>query len=167
MIEHRAQDLDELTVPVSVALKLGADLGQRGRQSPVFERRTIAQGAGLLHQNRQIMPGIVDNLVAPEVAWVDAALVFVLGLMATNDLANRRPRHRQRANDLLDRAVLLKIGAPYIADFVHANHHRQPFQADQGQKEERWHNSSKGVGIGRDTPPLGGHYCKRFYTYGA
>ena len=39
MIENRAQDLDELTVCISVRLQLGADLGQRGRQIPVLERR--------------------------------------------------------------------------------------------------------------------------------
>ena len=47
-------------------LELGADLGQRGRQSPIFEWSAIAQGAGLLHQHRQVMPGIVDDLIAPE-----------------------------------------------------------------------------------------------------
>ncbi len=55
VIQHRAQYLDELSVPVGVLLQLGADLGQRGRQCPILERGAVAQGAGLLHQDRQIM----------------------------------------------------------------------------------------------------------------
>jgi len=34
-------------------------------------------------------------------------------------------------------SVLLKVGAPDIADLVHANHPHQPFPADEGQKEGR------------------------------
>ena len=68
MIEHRAQYLDELSIPVGVLLQLDADLGKGGRQIPVLERGTVAQGARLLQQHRQIMPGIVDDLVAPELA---------------------------------------------------------------------------------------------------
>src|SRR5258708_21089941 len=68
VIEHGAQHLDELSVPVGVLLQLGSDLGQGGRQIPVLERGAVAQGAGLPDQNRQIMPGIVDDLIAPEVA---------------------------------------------------------------------------------------------------
>src|SRR5580658_8813068 len=68
MIEHRAQHLDELTVSVGVALQLRANLAQRGRESPILERRAVAQGTGLLHQDWQIMPGIVDDLVVTELA---------------------------------------------------------------------------------------------------
>ena len=66
MIENRAQYLDELAVAVGVRLQLGAHLGQRGRQIPVLERRAVTQGAGLLHQHRQVMPGIVNDPVALE-----------------------------------------------------------------------------------------------------
>jgi len=68
---------------------------------------------------------------------LDATLVFELGLVSPDDFAHCRARYRQRADDLLDRAVLLKIGTPYLADLVHANHPRQPFPADQGQRKGR------------------------------
>ena len=68
---------------------------------------------------------------------LNAPRVFELGLVAPNDLAYRRARYQKRAHDLLDGAVLLEIGAPYLADLVHANHPHQPFPADQGQKEGR------------------------------
>src|SRR5205807_6142096 len=42
VIEHRAQYLDELSVPVGVLLQLRANLGQRGRQSPILERSAVA-----------------------------------------------------------------------------------------------------------------------------
>jgi hypothetical protein len=76
VIEHRAQHLDELSVCVGVWLQLGADLGQGGRQIPVLERSAVAQGAGLPHQHRQIMPGIVNDLVPPEVARVIVERTF-------------------------------------------------------------------------------------------
>ena len=34
-------------------------------------------------------------------------------------------------------AMLLEIGASYLADLVHANHPPQPFPAEQGQREGR------------------------------
>jgi len=63
--------------------------------------------------------------------------VFELGLPPSHDLANRRPRHRKRPSDLLDRPSLLEIGAPYLADLVRPKHPLQPFLADPGQKEGR------------------------------
>jgi hypothetical protein len=50
---------------------------------------------------------------------------------------HRRARYRQRPYDLLDGAVLLKIGASYLPDLVHANHPLKSFPAPQGQKEGR------------------------------
>src|SRR3546814_10254795 len=41
---------------------------QRGRQIPVLERRAITERAGLVREDRQIMPGIVDGAVPTEVA---------------------------------------------------------------------------------------------------
>jgi len=37
-------------------------------------------------------------------------------LLATDDLANSRPRNRQRTNDLLDRSSLLEMGTTYLAN---------------------------------------------------
>ena len=39
VIEHRAQHLDELSIPVGVLLQLGANLGQRRRQCPITRTR--------------------------------------------------------------------------------------------------------------------------------
>ena len=60
-----------------------------------------------------------------------------IGTVAAHDLAYRRARHRKNPHDLLDGAVLLKIGASYLADLVHANHPLKPFPAQQGQREGR------------------------------
>ena len=61
-------------------------------------------------------------------------------LVYTFDRPRRDPRaqrSQQRAHDLLDRALLLKIGATYLPDLVHANHPHQPFPADEGQRKGR------------------------------
>src|SRR5208283_1437493 len=70
MIEHSAQHLDELTVAIWIRLQLRAHLRQGGRQVPILKRGAVAQGARLPDENWQIVPGIVDDLVAPEVAWM-------------------------------------------------------------------------------------------------
>src|SRR5271156_375890 len=61
--------------------------------------------------------------------------VFELGSEASDHLANRRPRHRKRPHDLLDRETLFEIGAPYLADLVHAKHPHPSFPADQAQRK--------------------------------
>src|SRR3974390_2417075 len=53
---------------------------------------------------------------------LDSPRVLELGLVAAEHLAHRRARYLQGAHDLLDGAVLLKIGASYLADQVHTNH---------------------------------------------
>ncbi len=70
MLGHGPQDLDELAVAIGMLGELGADLAQAGRQVPVLEGCAIAQGTGLLQQDRQIVPGIVDGLIAPEASGV-------------------------------------------------------------------------------------------------
>src|SRR5271170_534383 len=71
--------------------------------------------------------------------------VFELGSEASDHLANRRPRHRKRPHDLLDRVTLFEIGAPYLADLVHAKHPHPSFPADQAQRK----NAHKQVRRGR------------------
>ena len=66
---------------------------------------------------------------------LDTALVLELGRLTADHLAHRRARYRQRSHDLLDRPVMLKIRAPYLANHVHANHPQKPFPADTRQKE--------------------------------
>src|ERR1700691_2571860 len=60
--------------------------------------------------------------------------ILELGPAASDHLANRRPRHRERPHDLLDRALLLEIGAPYLADLVHATHPHPSFPAPGPKK---------------------------------
>ena len=45
-------------------------LARARRQVPVLERRAVAQRAGLAHQDRQVVPGVVDHLFALEAARV-------------------------------------------------------------------------------------------------
>jgi hypothetical protein len=40
----------------------------RRRQHPILERRPIAQSAGLAHQHRHVMPGVVNRLATAEAA---------------------------------------------------------------------------------------------------
>ena len=46
MIEHRAQNLDELSIAVGVLLQLGANLGQRGRQSQSLNGAPLRKAPG-------------------------------------------------------------------------------------------------------------------------
>jgi hypothetical protein len=77
------------------------------------------------------------NPVAKLRRRLNSSLVLELGLVATDDLAHRRARYRQRPHDLLDGAMLLKIGASYLANLVHANHPLKSFPALQSQREGR------------------------------
>src|ERR1700680_1091819 len=75
----------------------------------------------LLDDLRQIL-----DPVAKLRRGLDSPRVLELSLVAADDLAPRRARYQQRAHDLLDGAVLLKIGTSYLADQVHANHPPSP-----------------------------------------
>src|ERR1700682_6737396 len=75
----------------------------------------------LLDDLRQIL-----DPVAKLRRGLDFPRVFELSLVAANDLAHRRARYQQRAHDLLDGALLLKIGTSYLANQVHANHPPSP-----------------------------------------
>ncbi len=68
MSQYCTEDFDELLIAVGMLLQLRANLGQRRRQCPILERRAVAQCTRLAHQHRQIVPRIVDDLIAPEVA---------------------------------------------------------------------------------------------------
>lgn len=58
MGQHGGQYADELPVPIGTVEHGGANLLERQRQFPVFERRAVAQGTRLVFQDLQIMPGI-------------------------------------------------------------------------------------------------------------
>jgi len=70
MIEDSTEHFDELLIAVGVLLQLRANLGQGERQIPILERRAVAQGPRLAYQHRQVMPGVVDDLVTPELTRV-------------------------------------------------------------------------------------------------
>ena len=55
--QHRVEDVDHLPIVIVGAGKLAPDPLDRGRQHPVFEGRTVAQGAGFAGEHRHIMPG--------------------------------------------------------------------------------------------------------------
>src|SRR5262249_56071534 len=64
--QHGGEDIDHLPVAVIDGGELAPNTLQTGRQHPVLERRAIAQGTRLARQDRHIMPGIEDRLIAPE-----------------------------------------------------------------------------------------------------
>ena len=61
--------------------------------------------------------------------------------------------------------MLLKIGASYLADLVHANHPHKPFPATQAKGKDADTNV-RGVGIGRENPPQGVTIAREFATCG-
>src|SRR5260221_12654449 len=89
------------------------------------------------------------------------AHIFEIGLVAADDLAHRRARHRQRPHDLFDGATLLKIGATYLADQVHANHRHKPSRPI-GPKGRMLTQHVRRVRNWMRKSPSGGHYCARF-----
>ncbi len=64
--EHRAKDLYDLSVAAGLAFQLALHTPQGDRQVPFLERRAVAKGAGFARQNREVVQGIVDRVVAPE-----------------------------------------------------------------------------------------------------
>src|SRR6202000_2703128 len=68
--QHRVEDIDHLPVAVIGAGELAPDPLDRGRQHPILEGSTVAQGAGFARQYRHIVPGIVDGLTASEGSWM-------------------------------------------------------------------------------------------------
>ena len=64
--QHGAQDVDHLPITAGLTLQFALNAADRDRQFPILERRPVAKGAGLAGQNRYVMQGIVDGVVAPE-----------------------------------------------------------------------------------------------------
>jgi hypothetical protein len=62
--EHRGEDLDHLPVAVVRACELAPDPVQRRRRHPIFERRAVAERAGLPRQDRNVAQGVVDRPAA-------------------------------------------------------------------------------------------------------
>lgn len=64
--EHGAKDIDHLPVAAGLSLELALNTAQGRWQIPFLERRSVTQGTGLAGQDRYIMQGIVDGVVASE-----------------------------------------------------------------------------------------------------
>ena len=64
--QHRVEDVDHLPIAIVGAGELAPDPLDRGRQHPVLEGRTVAQGAGFASEHWHIMPGVVDGIAAAE-----------------------------------------------------------------------------------------------------
>ena len=61
----------------------------------------------------------------------------------------------KRPHDLLDRAVLLKIGAPYLADHVHANHPHNPSRPIRAKGKDADTTRQKGSELDAKSPLRG------------
>ncbi len=64
--QHRAQDLDHLPIAAGLALQLALHTPDGDRQVPLLERRPVAQSTRFAGENRYVMQGVVDGVVAPE-----------------------------------------------------------------------------------------------------
>ena len=125
--------------------------------SAQFLEHTLRRAALPLGQVAFLLQDLCQNLdpVTKLGRGLNPALVLKLGPVPADDLANRRARHRQRAYDFLDRPTLLKIGAPYLADLVHANHPRQPFPAAKAKRKDAVTSRQRGSELDAKRPLRG------------
>ena len=65
---NRREDPHELPVTVVATNQPSPYAAERAGQLPALEGRAVPQRAGLLRQNRHVVPRIVDDLAAPEAA---------------------------------------------------------------------------------------------------
>ena len=96
---------------------------------------------------------------------LNAPRVIELGLVAPNDLADGLARHRKRAHDLLDRPLLCskyaRLISPILSTPIIPVSLSRPIVAKGKDADIQ---RQKGVVIGREIRPSGGHYCKRIYS---
>src|SRR6266516_2034300 len=64
--EHRREDVDHLPIAVVDGRELAPHTLHGGRQHPILEGGTVAQGTGLAGEYRHVVPGVVDRLAAAE-----------------------------------------------------------------------------------------------------
>ena len=64
--EHGTEDLDHLAVTTGLAFQLALHTAQRRRQFPFLEGCAVAQSTRFAREDRYVMQGIVDGVVAPE-----------------------------------------------------------------------------------------------------
>lgn len=76
--EHGPEDVYHLAVAAGLAFQFVLNATQGWRQVPFLEGRTVAQGARLARQNRDVMQGIVDGFASPEGTGVHADNLTIL-----------------------------------------------------------------------------------------
>src|SRR6266568_116585 len=64
--EHRREDVDHLPIAVVDGRELAPHTLHRGRQHPILEGGTVAQGTRLAGEHWHVVPGVVDRLAAAE-----------------------------------------------------------------------------------------------------
>jgi len=70
VVQNGIENLHHLPVAISRAAQLLTYPPERTRQNPGFEWRPIAQRARLAHEHRNVVPRIIDRLLAPEAAFM-------------------------------------------------------------------------------------------------
>src|SRR6186997_296812 len=70
VVQNSIENLHHLPVAISRSAQLLTDPPERTRQDPGLEWRAIAQRPWLARQHRNVVPRIVDRLLAPEAAFV-------------------------------------------------------------------------------------------------
>ena len=96
---------------------------QAGRQHPVFERRAVTQGAGLSSEHWDVMPGIIDRLVAAKTARMFADNGAVLaddnalgGILDLDRPTDRGLRRTEPVEPAADRHELGALGLKDLPD---------------------------------------------------
>ena len=96
---------------------------------------------------------------------LDVAFIFELGLIATDNLAHRRPRNPKLPGNRLDALPPVVKSPPYLSYRIHTNHSPlSPSNRPATAKRKGLCQSSTRVRIGRENPRRGGRYCRQFYT---
>jgi hypothetical protein len=68
--QHGREDIDHLSIPIVGSGQLATDPLDAGGEDPFLERRPVAQRSRLVGQHGNVVPGVIDRLVAPEAAGV-------------------------------------------------------------------------------------------------
>ena len=67
-MRHWPDEFDKSAIPFGLLENAVAHALNGDRQIPLAERHAVAQRAGFAFQDRQIMPGIADQLISPKAA---------------------------------------------------------------------------------------------------
>src|SRR5208282_1083061 len=143
-----APSLDEpMHAVVGAVISAPAQLLEQPLRRPAFSLRQLGFLLQDLRQNVDPCAELGRGL--------NSTLVLELGLLAPYHLAHRRARYRQRPHDLLDGAMLLKIGASDLANLLHANHSPKPFPAQRAKGKDADTPRQKGSDLNAKIPLRG------------